>query len=83
MPDCQAKLAEEVRFYGILTIMVHFLKSDSRPLGICAETANLCLPGPNRNDSVLPEMPLTSPVAPAGTGIEPIFSAFAIPLEIS
>ena len=53
--------------YRILTIVVHLLKSDSMPFGICAETASMCLPGLNRRGLVVTEMALTSPVAPGGT----------------
>src|SRR5208282_5462054 len=69
--------------YGILTIVLHLLKSDSMLFGICAETAIMCLPGLNKSDSLVPEIPLTSPVAPDGTGIEPSLTRFGIPVEMS
>jgi len=63
--------------------VVHSLKSDSCPLGICAETASLCRPESNKYGSVVAEMPFTNPVAPAGTGIESSFARFDIPKETS
>jgi len=66
-----------------LIIVVQLLKSDSMPFGICAETAIMCLPGRNKSDSLVPEMRLTSPVAPGGTGIEPSLTRFGIPAEMS
>jgi hypothetical protein len=59
------------------------LKFDSDPSGAWAATATLCFPESNRNGSVVAEIPLRSPLAPVGTGIEPNFTRFGIPLEIS
>jgi hypothetical protein len=42
-------------------MMALFLKSDSDPSGVWAETATVCLPGSNRIDSVVAEIPLGRP----------------------
>jgi hypothetical protein len=60
-------------------MVAHWLKSDSDPSDTWAETATLCLPEANRSDSVVAEIPLTSPLAPSGTGVEPSLIRFGIP----